>query len=234
MSGWVAGAMIVGTIVKVASTHGDRKRVRSEEKKFDEMRETYEQTEFEPLDRDALRRENIFEGQENIMEDMEIDTQAADYAKEQFQQQQANIMQGLRGVAGTSGAAGLAQTLSGQASKQARESQITIGGQLQQARKMRLQEQARLNQQERAEESRLSQQDRAIQLANMEGARQFDLDKMSTMMGVQGQKIAGLQGEIAAKQAMWGDIIGGVAGIGAAFATGGLSTMLTPAPTPKF
>ena len=247
---------------KLSPLLGRRSDLRDLKSDFDTMLSDYEKSKFQALDRDALRRENIFEGQENIfanqenifadqeniMEDMEVDTQAADYAREQFQQQQANIMQGLRGVTGASGVAGLAQSLSGQASKQAKESQLTIGQQLQQNRKMRLQEQSRLNQQERSEQSRLNQQqlieqgrmnqqvlmeqsrlseaDRAIQLANMEGARQFDLDKMSTMMGVQGQRIAGLQGEIAANKAMWGDIIGGVASVGAAFATGGLSTMI--------
>ena len=153
---------------------GKRRKIREAEEAFDIRIEDYEASEFEPLDRDALRRENVFEGQENIMEEMEVDTQAADYAREQFQQQQANIMQGLRGVAGASGAAGLAQALSGQASKQAQQSQITIGGQLQQARKMRLEEQARMNRQVLTEESRLSEADRAIQLANMQGARQFE------------------------------------------------------------
>ena len=54
----------------------------------------------------------------------------------------------------------------------------------------------------------------------MQGARQFELDKMSTMMGVQGQRITGVQGEIAANKKMWGDIVGGVADIATAFIPG--------------
>jgi hypothetical protein len=200
MSYWMAGALVVTAVVKVASTSGDRKRKRSEEKKFDEMREEYEKSEFQAIDRDALRRENVFEGQENIMEEMQVDTQAADYSKEQFQQQQANIMQGLRGVAGTSGAAGLAQALSGQASKQAQQSQITIGQQLQQNRRLKLQEEARMKQQLLIEESRLSQEDRAVQIANLEGARQFEIDKMTNMMGMSGSKIASINQNIAQKE----------------------------------
>ena len=152
--------------------------------------------------RKARRRDKA--NRANIFEDLTVDTQAADYAREQFQQQQANIMQGMRGAAGASGIAGLAQSLSGQAAKQARETQLTIGQQLQQNRKMQMQEQARLNAQQRQ-----------IQLANMEGARQFELDKMSTLIGVSGQKIAGAQGAIAQRQQMYGQFasaIGGVAG----------------------
>ena len=221
MSYWIAGAMVVTAVVKVASTHGDRKRKRSEEKKFDEMREEYEKSEFQPIDRDALRRENIFEGQENIMEEMQVDTQAADYSKEQFQQQQANIMQGLRGVTGTSGAAGLAQALSGQASKQAQQSQITIGQQLQQNRRLKLQEEARMNRQELMEESRLSQEDRAVQIANLEGARQYEIDKMTNMMGMSGSKIAGINQNIAQKEQMIGEIGSAVGQAGSSMSGGG-------------
>ena len=81
---------------------GRRSDLRDLKTDFDTMLSDYEKSEFQALDRDALRRENIFEGQENIfagqenifadqeniMEDMEVDTQAADYAREQFQQQQ--------------------------------------------------------------------------------------------------------------------------------------------------
>ena len=223
-TGWVAGAIVVGTLISTVGGHmankGNRDRRKSEEGKFDELRETYEETEFETLDRDALRRENVFKGQENIMEDMEVDNQAADYAKEQFQQQQANIMQGLRGSAGASGTAGLAQALSGQASKQAQQSQITIGQQLQQNRRMQLQEQARINQQELTEESRLSQEDRAVQIANLEGARQFEVDKLTTMMGMSGSKIAGVNQQIAQTQQTYSQIGSAVTKAASAFGGG--------------
>ena len=178
-TGWVAGAIVVGTLISTVGGHmankGNRDRRKSEEGKFDELRETYEETEFETLDRDALRRENVFKGQENIMEDMEVDNQAADYAKEQFQQQQANIMQGLRGSAGASGTAGLAQALSGQASKQAQQSQIT---------------------------------------------RQFEVDKLTTMMGMSGSKIAGVNQQIAQTQQTYSQIGSAVTKAASAFGGG--------------
>jgi len=168
------------------------------EQEFDKRIGDYEKSTFKPLDANALKQENVYE-------DLTVDTQAADYAREQFQQQQANIMQGLKGVAGSSGVAGLAQSLSMQASKQAKETQLTIGQQLQQNRRMQMQEQ-----------SRLQGQERQIQLANMEGARQFELDKMSTLIGVSGQKIAGAQGAIAQRQQMYGQFAGAVGGVAGA------------------
>ena len=265
--GEIIGAVaptILGSLFGGKKRRREQQRLQQSTKRFDELFETYQQSEFQPLDIEALRQENIykdqenifadqenifagraniFAGQENIFEDLEVDTEATDYAREQFQQQQAGIMQGLRGTAGASGVAGLAQALSGQATKQARETQLTIGQQLQQNRKMKLQEQSRLNQQERAEQARLSQmglmeqsrlnqmslaeqsrisqmilaeqsrinqQDRQLLIANMEGARQFEIDKLTTLLGVEGQRISGAQGAIASRQSMYGDIAGGL------------------------
>jgi len=198
VAAWVLGGMAAahygGKAIRGAKRkdRANQAELAQYKKEFDERIAAYEKSQFQPLDADALKQENIFE-------DLEVDTQAADYAREQFQQQQANIMQGMRGVAGSSGIAGLAQSLSMQAKDQAKQTQLTIGQQLQQNRKMQMQEQSRLNAQERQ-----------IQLANMEGARQFELDKMNTLIGVAGQKISGTQGMIAQRQQMYGQIAGGV------------------------
>lgn len=176
----------------------DKANLEKYNREFDKRLDAYEKSEFQPLDADALKQENIFE-------DLTVDTQAADYARDQFMQQQANIMQGMRGMAGSSGIAGFAQSLSAQASQQAKETQLSIGQQLQQNRRLQLQE-----------ESRLRNQDRQIQLANMEGARQFELDKQSTLIGISGQKVAGTQQAIASNQAAMGQIMGGVGQLGAA------------------
>ena len=66
---------------------------------------------------------------ENVYEDLTVDTQAADYLREQQQQSQANLMQQFRGAAGGSGVASLAQSLSNVANQQARQSSIEIAKQ---------------------------------------------------------------------------------------------------------
>ena len=91
---------------------------------------------------------------ENVYEDMTVDTQAADYLKEQQQQSQANIMQGLKGVAGSSGVAGLAQSMSNVAAGQARQASAGIA------------QQERANQQARLQGEQLKQKG------------QFGVDKM--------------------------------------------------------
>jgi L-lactate utilization protein LutC len=84
----------------------DQKELQEEAKEdFDKRIEKYEQSEFVPLDIEALKTENVYE-------ELEVDTSAADYAREQFQQQQANIMQSLKGVAGSSGIAALSTGMS--------------------------------------------------------------------------------------------------------------------------
>ena len=50
------------------------------------------------------------------------------------------------------------------------------------------------------EESRMNDQMMQIELANQEGARQFEMDKLTTLMGVEGQKVAGARQSIANRQ----------------------------------
>ena len=164
MSGWVAGAIVVGALVSTGGGYlansGNRKRKKSEEKKFDAYRDTYE-------------------------------------------------------------------SLSDQAARQAEQSRVTIGQQLQQNRRLKLQEQARINQQVLMEESRLSQADRAVQIANLEGARQFEIDKMTTLMGVAGQKIAGINQNIAQTQQTWNQVGSTVSQAGATWGGPGKTTNTT-------
>ena len=73
--------------------------------------------------------QNPFEGMENPFEDLKVSTEAADFQLQQAAQQRANIMAGLRGAAGTSGIAGLAQALANQGVIQARQVSADIARQ---------------------------------------------------------------------------------------------------------
>ena len=66
---------------------------------------------------------------------------------------------------------------------------------------------------EMAERARLNNQIREIELANIEGARQFEIDQLATLLGVEGQRIAGVRQDIAGRRQMYGDIAGGVGNI---------------------
>ena len=75
---------------------------------------------------------------ENVYEEVEVNTAAAEFAMEQANQQRANIMQSLKEAAGGTGIAGLAQALAGQGILQSRQAAIDIGRQEQAAREMSL------------------------------------------------------------------------------------------------
>ena len=87
--------------------------------KLDEQRQAYREFEFE----------NPFADMENPFEDLTVSQEAARFQMEQGAQQRANIMAGLQGAAGASGIAGLAQTLAGQGTMQARQVSTDIARQ---------------------------------------------------------------------------------------------------------
>ena len=73
----------------------------------------------------SMKFTNPYANMENPFEDLKVATGAAEFQAEQGAQQRANILGQLRGAAGSSGIAGLAQTLANQGQLQAR--QISAG-----------------------------------------------------------------------------------------------------------
>jgi len=72
---------------------------------------------------------NPYADMENPMEDLTIDMKAAQYQTQQANQQRANILSTLRGAAGGSGIAGLAQALANQGQLQTQQIAAGIGQQ---------------------------------------------------------------------------------------------------------
>ena len=72
---------------------------------------------------------NQFENMENTMEDLTVNTQQADFQAEQGAQQRSNIMETMRGAAGGSGIAGLAQAMAGQGQLATQQASASIGQQ---------------------------------------------------------------------------------------------------------
>ena len=141
-----------GIIGAVGSLHGRRKRIQEQDAARGEMAEARKAWESIEYKNPYANLTNPYA--ENVMEDLTVNTQAADYLKQQQQQSQANIMQGLQGAAGASGVAGLAQSMANISSGQAQQASALIG-----------------------------QQERANELAKAQGARlsqkgQFGVEKM--------------------------------------------------------
>lgn len=72
---------------------------------------------------------NPYMNMENTMEDLTVNTQAADFTAAQQQQGMANTMSALRGAAGGSGIAALAQSLASQQSANAQSASASIAQQ---------------------------------------------------------------------------------------------------------
>jgi len=100
---------------------------------------------------------NPYANMENVYEDQTVDLKAAEFAKEQSQQNSADILANMKGAAGGSGVAGLAQVLANQGAKQAKQASASIG------------------QQEKANQTRALGEAGRLQQLDVEGEQKRDL-----------------------------------------------------------
>jgi len=150
---------------------------------------------------------NPYADLENTMEDLTVNTQEADFMKQQQQESQANIMQQMKGAAGGSGIAALAQTMANQGSMDAQKSAISIG------------------KQEASNQMAERNQAASMQVREAQGDREtqrMDISKQSTMLGMsQSEKAAETQAVAAADKKMWSGITGATSAASSAM-TGGM------------
>ena len=132
--GLAAAPGIIGAVGSLFGRKKRRQEQRDARKNLEQAKKAFESIEYKNPYADL---QNPYA--ENVYEDMTVDTQAADYLREQQQQSQANTMQQLRGVAGSSGVAGLAQQMSNIATGQARQASAQIAQQERANQQLRLQ-----------------------------------------------------------------------------------------------
>ena len=171
---------------------------------------------------------NPYANMENVYEDLTVNQQQAEFEKQMSQQQQANILQGLRGAAGGSGIAGLAQAMANQGQLQAQRASASIGTQESQLQQLRAGEASRLDQLERRGE----QQALMTRLGGEAMLQEKEFGRVSTLLGMQQQTTAGAQSgyqqaianeqavNMANQQAMNQVIMGGVQSMGMAVSAG--------------
>ena len=187
------GTAVLGYFGKRKARKRMAKQNRDAQARLEEMREQYMDLEFTNpyaglqspyenmqnqyagLENQYAGLQNVYEGAENIYEDLRVDTRAADFARQQSQQSQANILSSLGGAAGSSGIGGLAQSLAMAGTQQAQQSAASI------------------SQQERA-----NQMAERGQAANLQAAR---LGETSRLEGIQAGERARLQGLTATEAA---------------------------------
>ena len=181
VAGGTTSAIMAGKAKKEAAAKAQDEKVR-----MDQLKAQYA----------SLDTSNPFLNQENKFEDLTVNQQQAQFQAQQFQQSQANILDSLRGAAGGSGIAALAQQLAQQGDIAAQRASATIGQQEAANQRMAAQEAARLQTAERQGEVM---------------SRNWERDQVGTLLGMsQNTYAAYAQAETAAQQAQ----IDAISGIG--------------------
>ena len=146
-------------IAEDAAIEAEKERER-QQAELDKQKAEYKQQKFE----------NPFANMENVYEDLTVNQQQAQFQAEQGAQQRANIMQNLRGAAGASGIAGLAQSLANQGQLQTQQISASIG------------------QQEAANQLAAARGAASVQIAERQGdqwVQQLEMDRQATLLGMQ-------------------------------------------------
>ena len=160
-------------IAETAATNAKIERDK-QQAKLDEQKAEYKAMDFK----------NPFSNMENTFEDLTVNQQQAQFQAQQGQQQRANIMQNLRGAAGGSGIAGLAQALANQGALQTQRISASIG------------------QQESRNQIAAAKGASAVQIAERQGdqfVQQAEMDRQATLLGMQMGQTTGAN--LAAQQA---------------------------------
>jgi Flp pilus assembly CpaE family ATPase len=195
----------IGTAVSIGSSiYG---AIKAKQKQTDaEGKERIARNKMNRLQRqwENLDTSNPFLNLENTMEDLTINQKAAEFERQQVAQTQANILSGLRGAAGGSGIATLAQSL-------ARQGQIAAQSSA-----------ARIAQQETANEKLKAMEAKRIQGLERQGElmeRGLERQKVETMFGMSQQEVAARAQQAGAAQAQFADTVStGVQGAASMFA----------------
>jgi len=172
----------------------------------------------------SMKFKNPYKNMENTFEDLTVNKQQAQFQAQQGNQQRANIMQNLKGAAGSSGIAGLAQAMANQGQLQTQRISASIG------------------MQESQNQMAAARGASAVQIAEKQGdqsVQQAEMDRQATLLGMQMGQTTGaniayqqsqanqMNAQIAQNQAL----TDGISSLGS-MATG-LASLSTPTPTPS-
>ena len=179
--------------------------------RVDEQRAAYEDFQF------TNPYEDI--SMENVYEDLTVNQQQAQFQAQQGRQQRSDIMQGLRGAAGGSGIAALAQSMANQGQLQTQQISASIGQQESQIQQLQAQGATDVLRREqlKAQGAASVQQAESGRISTLLGMEYGALAgaEQGVQQGFANQQSAlGMEAEMqAANQQMWGDIIGGTLGM---------------------
>ena len=141
---------------------------------------------------------------ENPYEDLTVNQQQAQFQAQQGMQQRANIMQNLRGAAGGSGVAALAQQMAAQGQLATQRASASIGQQ--EAANQRLMAQGASRIQDRQFQAT------QLKLRGADAARKLEYDKQAGLMGLASGQLQAANQAAAAAEAQKASGISGIVG----------------------
>tara|TARA_R110000823_G_scaffold3799_4_gene14430 strand:- start:4 stop:678 length:675 start_codon:yes stop_codon:yes gene_type:complete len=169
---------------------------------------------------------------ENFAEDLTVNQQQAQFQAQQGAQQRSNIMDSMKGAAGGSGIAGLAQAMAGQGQLATQQMSASIG------------QQESANQMAKVTGAQDVQRRREVRMGGEASVQQAESGREATLLGMEYGELQGAQAgvqaaygaqqsaaameleRVNANKALTGQIIGGVVGAAGSFASGGLSEII--------
>jgi hypothetical protein len=214
MSFVMAGAAIVSAGVGIYKAVQGAKAKKEAEKKAAAAKAEMDaqKAKYAALDTSNPYADYENEMAENVYEDITVNQQQAEFQRSQQEQQRANIMQSLQGAAGASGIAALAQQLANQGTLEARQTAASIG------------QQEAANQKLKAQGELIVQQgEQAASLQRTKGeimSRDWERDKIMTLMGMSQSEQAAYNQQKAAGEAQMYEGMSDVAGAAQTYAGG--------------
>jgi len=131
---------------------------------------------------------------QNVYEDLTVNQQQAQFEAQQSQQQRANIMQGLKGSAGGSGIAGLAQAMANQGQLQTQQASASIGMQESANQRASAQGAAAVQQMEAGREQLIAGGEGTADMTRRGGEaalQEMEMSRQSTLLGIEMGQSAG-------------------------------------------
>ena len=202
----------LGGLISAAGAYdwgGKRKKeIGASQAEYDQMRQKFMGLDTSNLYSDVS---NPYAQMQNTMEDLTVNQQQAQFEAQQGAQQRANIMGSMRGAAGGSGVAGLAQAMANQGATQAQRASASIGQQESANQKAAAQQAGRLQTMERQGAWKADMTSRA----GAEQARTLEKDKISTLFTMSANRLGTAKAaHQQAQDQMW-------SGVGDMFSLGG-------------
>lgn len=230
-------AMIIGGSVAAAggltklgmSLAGRGNRIEEQNAAKEEMakyKSQYENLDTSNLYADARNQyAGIQTNFENTYEDLTVNQQQAQFQAQQGSQQRANIMQNMRGAAGGSGVAALAQAMANQGQLATQGISASIGQQESMNQKLLAQGAAKQQELERLAELQIAKGEETaygLRKSGEETSRGLEYSKTGTLLGMSQQRVGAANQARAQARAQQMGAVGDIATAGLKFATAGM------------